>query len=293
MIRRRGFTLIELLVVIAIISVLIGLLLPAVQKIRAAAARVRCANNLKQLGLAMHNYHDTRGKFPQGCSYLNGADPQPHMSWLTRLLPYIEQDTLWRQAVMAFEQNKFFETPPHFPIMDRVMPSFICPADSESDEAWSFTPFRVAFTDYLGVWGTDHSKRDGVLYLDSRTRILDIRDGTSNTLAIGERPPSADHNLGWWYAGWGQSKDGSAEMVLGVREINDHPRYPNCPKGPYHFIRGKNNDNCDGFHFWSHHSGGANFTLADGSVHFLSYSADSILPALATRAGGEVVSVPE
>ncbi|HEV3145441.1 MAG TPA: DUF1559 domain-containing protein [Gemmataceae bacterium] len=290
---RAGFTLVELLVVIAIIAVLIGLLLPAVQKIREAAARTKCQNNIKQLALAAHNYHDGYNYLPAGCSYQNGRDPFPHMGWETRLLPFIEQEALWQQAVAAFKQAPFFETPPHFPILGRNTTIFLCPSDARSQLPHDFILFQAAFTDYLGVWGTNHRQTDGVLYLDSSTRLLQITDGTSNTLMIGERPPSADFNLGWWYAGWGQSKDGSAEMVLGVRELNDHRRYQaTCPPGPYYFLPGSDSNVCDLFHFWSHHPGGANFAFADGSVRFLSYSADPIMPALATREGGEPVSPP-
>jgi prepilin-type N-terminal cleavage/methylation domain-containing protein/prepilin-type processing-associated H-X9-DG protein len=290
---RRGFTLLELLVVITIIGVLMGLLMSAVQRVRAAAARAKCANNLRQLGLALHNYHDTTSLLPPGCSFRNESDPHPHMSWLTRLLPYLEQEALWRDALTAFSVERFFLTPPHHANLVRVLSTFVCPTDGRAAEPWDFGSVRIAFTDYLGVWGTDRLQRDGVLFLDSRVRLTDIRDGTSSTLIIGERPPSADHGLGWWYAGWGQGKDGSAEMILGVRERNDHPRYSDCPPGPYHFTRPRsNNDLCATFHFWSHHPGGANFAFADGSVHFLSYSADRILPALATRAGGEAVQWP-
>jgi prepilin-type processing-associated H-X9-DG protein len=280
--------------VIAIISVLIGLVLPAVQKVRAAAARTKCANNLKQLALAAHNYHDVKGAMPQGCSYEAGKASLLHASWLNRLLPYVEQEAMWKQTLDAYSQNSFFETPPHFANLRTVVPPFVCPAEPMARESWDFGTFAVAFTDYLGVWGTDHHKFDGVLFLDSGVRFDDITDGTSNTLLIGERPPSADHFLGWWYAGWGQSKDGSTEYILGVRELNDHPRYTRiCPPGPYHFTAPKAGYVCDLFHFWSYHSGGANFACADGSVRFLSYSADPIMPALATRAGGEVVTVPD
>jgi len=290
--RRRAFTLVELLVVIAIIAVCLGMVLPAVQRVRAAAARTKCTSNLRQIVLALHAYHDAQGSLPPGCSYLNGKSPQPHMSWLTRLLPYVEQEALWQRSLSAFMQNKFFETPPHFAICERVVPAYVCPMDPKAQQPQVFPDFTMAFTDYLGVWGTNRRQRDGVLFLDSNVRISDITDGTSNTLMVGERPPSADGVLGWWYAGWGQVQDGSAEMVLGVAEWNDGPQYRGCPRGPYSFSPGQLSNQCDTFHFWSLHPGGANFAYADGSVHFLSYSADSVMPALATRGGGEVVTVP-
>ncbi len=290
--RRTAFTLIELMVVLAIIAVLIGLILPAVQKVRAAAARTECANNLKQLGLALHHYHDSYRSLPPGCSYRNGADPQPHMSWLTRLLPYVEQDALWKESVRAFAQARFFQEPPHLPVLGHVVRTFTCPSDGRALSPWDFGPFRAAFTSYLGVSGVDRTLFDGVLHLDSRVRMANIADGASNTVAVGERPHSADSALGWWYAGWGQAKDGSAEMILGVRERNVHPRYTSCPPGPYYFTAGRVGDNCDLFHFWSLHPGGAHFLFADGSARFLAYSTDSVLPALATRARGEAVPVP-
>jgi prepilin-type processing-associated H-X9-DG protein len=137
------------------------------------------------------------------------------------------------------------------------------------------------------VNGRDAFHEDGVLFLDSAVRLTDVTDGTSNTLAVGERPPSADLILGWWYAGWGQAKDGEGDMVLGARTRNHSIYGRGCPSGPFEFQPGSFGNQCDAFHFWSPHSNGANFLVCDGSVRFLSYSANRILPALATRAGGE------
>jgi hypothetical protein len=292
-VRRTAFTLVELVVVIAITAVLIGLLLPAVQKVRQAAARAGCANNLKQIGLALHHYHDIHLALPPGCSFRAGANSYPYMTWMTRLLPYLEQEPLWQRAFGAYAQAQFFEDPPHVLILGQPLPIFTCPADPRSREPWDFGVFRVAFTDYLGIEGIDLEKRDGLLYLDSRVRLIDITDGTSNTLAVGERPPSPDHNFGWWYAGWGQLKTGSADSVLGVREVCVHPRYRSCPPGPYSFQPGEVDSLCSAFNFWSFHPGGAHFLVADGSVRFLSYSAAPLLPALATRSGGEIVQLPD
>jgi prepilin-type processing-associated H-X9-DG protein len=149
----------------------------------------------------------------------------------------------------------------------------------------------VSLTSYPGVEGTDYSAKDGILFNNSRVRQLDVRDGTSNTLLIGERPPTFNYRFGWWYAGNGQNGTGSCDMVLGVRELAVS-KY-GCPPGPYHFAPTYIGAPCVQFFFWSLHDGGANFVFADGSVHFLTYQADSILPALATRAGGEIVSLLE
>ena len=126
----------------------------------------------------------------------------------------------------------------------------------------------VALTSYLGVSGTDLGSRDGVLYAERRVlRLTDITDGSSNTLLVGERPPGADLAYGWWYAGPGQDLTGSGDVTLGVRERN--VALPGaCPDGPYQ-LAGRLTEQCDLFHFWSPHAGGANFLLADGSVRFL------------------------
>jgi hypothetical protein len=282
------------MVVLAIIAVLSGLLLAAVQRARDAANRTVCTNHLRQIGLALHEYHGSYAVFPPGVSYLNGVDPYPFMSWSTRLLPFLEQVALWQQTQEAFALDpRFLDNPPHVGLAT-YMAVFSCPADPHTSDVADLRGFKVAFTSYLGVEGTDQFHKDGMLFLDSRIRFSDVTDGTSTTLFVGERPPSTTGIFGWWYAGEGQSKDGSGDMVLGVQELYVSDWAPGCPPGPYAFGPGQVANQCDTFHYWSLHlGGGANFLLGDGSVHFLSYSAAPLMPALATRAGAEVVAPPD
>jgi prepilin-type processing-associated H-X9-DG protein len=285
----------ELLVVVAILAVLMGLLLPAVQRVRAAADRSTCSNNLHQIGLALHMYHDTNGLMPPGCTSPSNNHRYPFMSWCSYLLPYVDQGPLWEQEMGAYATDRNFLTNAHAASRVQVLKVFACPADGRSTRPAQLSNF--GFTFYHGVEGTDYLAKDGVLYLDSRTRLADVSDGLSNTLLAGERPPSPDEVLGWWYAGWGQNKSGSLDFVLGVREINSHDgsmgAATNCWTGPYFFSPGTVTNPCDALHFWSLHSGGGNFLFADGSTRFLSYSADGVMPALATRAGGETVNFVE
>ena len=302
--RRAAYTLTELLVVIAIIGVLIGLLLPAVQKVRASAARMSCGNNLKQIGLALHAYHDTEGALPPSVRTPRSRDPMPYLSWRVRLLPYLEQSPLWADTQQAFRAVPFPFVPnadPQYltkhPGRFQKVAVYTCPADGRLSSAWDVTTYgvhRVRLSSYVGVSGTNSRSRDGVFYPNSRTRLDDIRDGTSNTLMVGDRPPSPDLRYAWWYAGAGQDSAGSLDSHLGAREVNRKGAdYFGCPRGPYRFESSTQRDPCGAFRFWSLHGGGTYFALADGSVRFVSYSADSILPALATRAGGEVASVPD
>ncbi|MBY0231850.1 MAG: DUF1559 domain-containing protein [Gemmataceae bacterium] len=294
--KRRAFTLVELLVVIAIIGILMGLLLSAVQAVRQAAARASCLNNLKQIGLALHSYHDANGGLPAGCSPQDGSSGQPYLSWLARILPHLEQEALYKQSLVAFSSDPDIYSLPHFPVWERKIALYRCPADPLAQRLiqGNLNGRRTAFTSYLGITGTDFSKEDGLFFLGSATRFAEITDGLSNTLAVGERPSSADGTLGSWYGGFGQDLDGSANSHLGVREFNTYPggQYNNCPNGPYRYQRGSPPSLCDAFRYWSFHKGGSNWLFADGSVRFLAYSADSILPDLATRAGGEATPTP-
>jgi len=292
----RGFTLVEALVVIAIIAILIGLTVPAVQRVRDAASRVQCLNNLRQIGLALHQYHDAQKVLPPGMSYRDGQDPFLYMSWNTRLLPFLEQSSLWEQSVRAYTQfpDPFFHNPPH--PLDTVVPTYGCPAESRTlaPAQVSGSGLSIALTAYLGVQGTNQFRRDGLLFVDSKVRFVEVTDGLSNTLFVGERPPSPDNRFGYCYAGWGLNRDGTGDMVLGVLARNfGSSSVLDCPDGPYVFGPGNINDPCAIFHFWSLHIGGAHFLFGDGSVKFLSYSAAPLLPALATRAGGDVSILPD
>ena len=294
--KHRGFTLIELLVVIAIIGILIGLILSAVQNVRTAAARLDCQNRMKQLALALHNYHDSKGSLPPGHRTFLHPDRLAFTGWPLSILPELEQSGLDSVARNAFRTIPIpFVDPPHTPF-STVVPAFICPSDSRT-RSTQIDPVLlkpVALLSYLGVAGTNSTSIDGLLYQDSRHRLLDATDGTSNTLMLGERPPSHHFRFGWWYAGMGQKGTGSADMVMGVREPNLEPIFSGSPCGPgnYPFMAASGfNDPCGMFHFWSPHTGGANFAFADGSVRLLRYTANPIMPALATRAGGEVVAI--
>jgi prepilin-type processing-associated H-X9-DG protein len=279
-----------LLVVIAIIGVLVGLAIPASQRIRGAAQRVACANNLHQLGLAAQNYLAAHKHFPPGIVSADAAQSDmPSSSWLVHLLPYVENDNLYRDSVAAYRAG---ESPFLGTHVGRQLPisTFQCPSDPRSGKPQWTHDRLVALTSYVGTCGLDYTTRDGVLFCDSAIRPAEVADGLSQTIFAGERPPSADNWYGWWYAGMGQDASGSPDMLLGVREVNDGARFADtCPPGPYHFEAGNLDEQCHLFHYWSLHSSGAHFLFCDGTVKFLAYDADDILPALATRSGGEVV----
>jgi prepilin-type N-terminal cleavage/methylation domain-containing protein/prepilin-type processing-associated H-X9-DG protein len=297
-VRRPAFTLIELLVVIAIIAILIALLVPAVQKVRAAAARTQCVNNQKQIGLAMHNYHGTYNILPP--AFNNASAPWQYVSWLARILPFLEQKPLFDQIDATEKSGNYYPwNNAAYPALAQPMTIYNCPSDDRGAQISTIQSLgvTVAFTGYLGNSGVNYLTRDGVLMTDTRVRFAQITDGLSNTLLTGERPPSADLWYGWWFAGWGQAGDGSADVVLGSSELTNftyNSYTPACANNTvYPFRPGDVNNPCDAFHYWSMHTGGCNFLFCDGSVHFITYDVNNtLLNALATRAGSEVANVP-
>jgi len=279
---RRAFTLIELLVVIAIIAILIGLLLPAVQKVREAANRTKCQNNLKQIGLALHLYHDALGGFPQAYDKAQPwqtPDNANRRSWMTLILPYIEQESVLRLGFNGYQGI--------------VVKTYGCPSDPLEGRLGVFGNLPSgALTDYLAVDGSQYVPgpgqplgirlgTDGVIYGGSKTRVADITDGASNTVIVGERPPASSTSWGWWT--WGPY-----DSALAVKVSVPDPHGVACPL-PQVYRPGQVGVECDAAHYWSLHPGGANWLLGDGSVRLLPYSVVNVLTKLATRAGAEHV----
>jgi prepilin-type N-terminal cleavage/methylation domain-containing protein/prepilin-type processing-associated H-X9-DG protein len=266
---RRAFTLIELLVVIAIIAILIALLVPAVQKVRAAAARTQCANNLKQMALAVHGYADTNKRFP-----VLGETP-PAQSWKIVIMPFIDQGNLWAKV-----KNN----------LNQPVAVYLCPADPRANHL--IYQGTYACHDYPAITGLSYSntkiEKAGIINPNFKVTFSKITDGTSNTLLIGERPYDADLWYGWWV--------GYTQPDLGSGAANTYAIYPSdhtgasCGAAPYYFGQGPKDVNnlCSANQLWSCHSGGANFAFGDGAVRWVSYSASAIVPALATFAGNEI-----
>jgi prepilin-type N-terminal cleavage/methylation domain-containing protein len=312
--RPVGFTLIELLVVIAIIAILIGLLLPAVQKVREAAARTQCINNLKQHGLGLHNFNDTNGVLPQGNRpWANpGVSTPPYegsWTWMAYIFPFVEQDNVYKQAQTFASSGGSNWYSWYNPACTVKMKVFTCPADSRGSQVFVGAPYGIAdqaLTCYLGNSGTVSApvnSANGVLFVGSKIPIVGITDGTSNTILVGERPPNSNLEFGWIFAAYGYDGRGNADCVLTSNDIavanyfianySSPPNLP-CDKPAAQKIGlqpGNPNVGCDAAHYWSFHPGGALFLMGDGSARMITYNSNAVLPALSTRAGGEVFTL--
>lgn len=300
--RRSGFTLIELLVVIAIIAILIALLVPAVQKVREAAARTQCINNLRQQGIALHSYHDVRKSLPPGQSRYTSAVPrQGAWSWMAFILPYIEQDPAWKNANAFANSGGSNWYAWYNPACSLFMTIYVCPADPRGQQVFPGASSGIkdqALTCYLGNSGTTATAFDGVLYQDSKIKLVGIGDGSSNTILVGERPPNSNLEYGWWFAAYGYDGRGNGDCVITSNDTALASYFGSsygCDTTNYALkiglVQGKETVGCDAGHYWSYHPSGGNFLLGDASVRLVSYSNNTIIRALSTRAGGESVTI--
>lgn len=315
--RVRAFTLIELLVVIAIIAILIALLLPAVQQAREAARRTQCKNNLKQIGLALHNYHDVYNKLPPQAIYgfWNGTANLPrHHTWISMILPYIEQANLYSRIN--------FSTPAwgQAHVTGDLLPALLCPSDAGLTKA---NTRNIVFTNYVANegyhwWSDDSGPNRGVFTRLLEANFKDITDGTSNTVAIAEVAGGGFTGGPGNTNGNGRPRVGSGEAVFrsafcaatftaAVTQGTDNLGRPfTHPDGsaitnwfqggsPHHYAPIYMNHggiNTDWAGSSSRHVGGHQVSMADGSVQFVSQNIDwGLWRALNSVAGGEVVGL--
>ena len=321
--RQRAFTLIELLVVIAIIGVLVGLLLPAVQQAREAARRSACNNKLKQLGLALHNYYDSRRVFPIGqgidsdqCG--GGSGNRRAAPWTVLILPFLEQTTLYDDFDMEEDFESSYRENPSATVGNGVpsqqeVEGYHCPS--------FFAPDRL-HTNYFGVMGggsgqyTCQARSDkpgrnfwtnGILYQNSKVKIRHVTDGTSNCFMVGETKyqlgpggRTDSHRFGWasTIRGGGDSLTGTVAAATDVK-INEYDGDGNtgdtgfgaAAASSFGTVGGNNATNhLQGRAFGSYHVGGTHFCMADGSVHFLNENIDiTTYQNLGIRNDGNVI----
>jgi prepilin-type N-terminal cleavage/methylation domain-containing protein/prepilin-type processing-associated H-X9-DG protein len=280
----NGFTLIELLVVMAIIGVLIALVIPGIQRIRESASRVGCANNLRQIGLALHNYQSVTEAFPPAST----TAPGPRHSWVPFVLPYLEQGAIYDQ----YDQTSNWYDAANQTSVSTPLQLFQCPATPVANRIYQFYDAQPAYSDYNATKGISSTlvidglvppapDPRGVLVRDVPTRIADILDGTSNTILIAEDAGRPD----LWVMGQ-VVPDG---VALGGGWADDNGPFLLLGSDSSGMAGGPCPLNCTNISEpYSFHPGGANFLLADGSVRFLDSAVNiAVMAALVTRAGGE------
>jgi prepilin-type N-terminal cleavage/methylation domain-containing protein len=296
--RRRAFTLIELLVVIAIIAILIALLLPAVQQAREAARRTQCKNNLKQMGLALHNYHDTTLQFPPLFIYQDNpaacaATPcnEPSWGWTMMILPYMDQAPLYNtvnpgpitlRAALADTAKR--------PLLQTPLAAFRCPSDvGPLLTALAISGQLTSRSNYPGVNGTGPrtymTAQAGIFgKRNVGTKMRDVTDGTSNTIMVGERASKSKTNVNDSYTHWVGVSEGNTDNsgFKGALELAGTTGYAmNTPQAASWMFQSW---------FSSAHVGGAHFIMGDGSIRFVSENVDlNLYKGLSTFGGGEVV----
>jgi prepilin-type N-terminal cleavage/methylation domain-containing protein/prepilin-type processing-associated H-X9-DG protein len=312
---RSAFTLIELLVVIAIIAILIGLLLPAVQKVREAAARTKCMNNIKQIALGMHNYHDAYGKMPKASIMLYGPDyTWTGLAFTVTMLPYVEQPALYSQFTPGTGPTdanaKYFSNANRNPGGNRLS-IYQCPSaielDSLNSSESTTTGLRMPTTHYVAIMGPKGKNpttgkqydvltggtqggyaKQGILSPVTETTLEGIPDGTSNTLMIGEQSWLGANGYRAWSRGCSPliTSPGSSSSDQSCGAVRNVANGLNTV--PYNASLANFNDNSLG----SNHTGGANMGMGDGSVRFLRASIDlGVLLSLASKDGGEVFTL--
>jgi prepilin-type N-terminal cleavage/methylation domain-containing protein len=287
---RRAFTLVELLVVIAIIGILVALLLPAIQSARASARRTHCISNMKQLGLAVLRYYEDHGRFP-GFGF-------EETGWMCAIMPYMEESDLNKATFQRINHQSAASVA--IPV-----PLFQCP-EHPNRSGISNSKIYAGFgtkglTCYLGVAGRRHSEADspqgdtgilGAWVPDNKgVKLTMIGDGTGKTLLIGERPngPGDTGDWGWWAGRNDWDIIMWATVVLMDAPPSRISNYKGC-NYPAVYAPGVLENPCDQDHFWSLHTGGGNWTMADGAVHFISYDVTpAVIEQLSTRNEGEIV----